>query len=186
MSKRLTLVLGGVRAGKSRYAQQLAEDGRRVLFVATAEAGDEEMAARIQAHRAERPTDWATPGRTARIWSTALEPRLPDYDTVLLDCLTLWVSNLLIQDGDDHHVRPDIQFTGRPTARAYEPGRHSASWIVVSNEVGLGVVPATKLGRVYADELGRVNQRFAAAADDVIVMFAGLPVNLKALGLKSR
>ena len=183
MSKRLTLVLGGVRAGKSRYAQQLAEDGRRVLFAATAEAGDEEMAARIQAHRAERPTDWDTLEEPLDL-VTALEPRLPDYDTVLLDCLTLWVSNLLIQDGDDQHVQPDISSQAGRLLELYEQG--DAAWIVVSNEVGLGVVPATKLGRVYANELGRVNQRFAAAADDVIVMFAGLPVNLKALGLKSR
>ena len=183
MSKRLTLVLGGVRAGKSRYAQQLAEDGRRVLFVATAEAGDEEMAARIQAHRAERPTDWDTLEEPLDL-VTALAPRLPDYDTVLLDCLTLWVSNLLIHDGDDQHVRPDISSQAGRLLELYEQG--DAAWIVVSNEVGLGIVPATKLGRVYADELGRVNQRFAAAADDVIVMFAGLPVNLRALSPQSR
>ena len=183
MSKRLTLVLGGVRAGKSRYAQQLAEDGRRVLFVATAEAGDDEMAARIQAHRAERPTDWHTLEEPLNL-VTALAPRLPDYDTVLLDCLTLWVSNLLLQECDDEEARPDIQEQTRRLLDLYRTG--DASWIVVSNEVGLGVVPATKLGRVYADELGRVNQRFAAAADDVIVMFAGLPVNLRALSPESR
>ena len=183
MSKRLTLVLGGVRAGKSRYAQQLAEDGRRVLFVATAEAGDDEMAARIQAHRAERPADWYTLEEPLDL-VTVLAPRLPDYDTVLLDCLTLWVSNLLLQDGDDHHVRPDISSQAGRLLELYEQG--DAAWIVVSNEVGLGIVPATKLGRVYADELGRVNQRFAAAADDVIVMFAGLPVNLRALSPESR
>ena len=183
MSKRLTLVLGGVRAGKSRYAKQLAEDGRRVLFVATAEAGDDEMAARIQAHRAERPTDWHTLEEPLDL-VTALAPRLPDYDTVLLDCLTLWVSNLLIHDGDDHHVQADISSQAGRLLELYEQG--DAAWIVVSNEVGLGVVPTTKLGRVYADELGRVNQRFAAAADDVIVMFAGLPVNLRALSPESR
>ena len=152
-----------------------------MLFAATAEAGDDEMAARIQAHRAERPADWHTLEEPLDL-VTALAPRLPNYDTVLLDCLTLWVSNLLIHDGDDQHVRPNISSQAGRLLELYEQG--DASWIVVSNEVGLGVVPATKLGRDYADELGRVNQLFAAAADDVIVMLAGLPVNIKALGLQ--
>ena len=182
MSKRLTLVLGGVRAGKSRYAQQLAQHGQRVLFVATAEPGDQEMAARIQAHRAERPADWTTLEEPVDL-VTALAPRLPDFDTVLLDCLTLWVSNLLLQGGE-RQARPDIGAEAHRLLRLYEQG--DASWIVVSNEVGLGVIPANELGRAYADELGRVNQIIAAAADDLIVMFAGLPVNLKALSAGMR
>lgn len=177
MSKRLTLVLGGVRAGKSRYAQRLAQAGQRVLVVATAEAGDKEMAARIQAHRAERPGNWDTLEEPLDL-ATAVAPRLPDYDTVLLDCLTLWVSNLLLQGGEPQ-ARPDIQAEAKRLLRLYEDG--DASWIVVSNEVGLGVIPANELGRAYADELGRVNQIFAEAADDVILMVAGLPVNMKAL-----
>ena len=160
MSKRLTLVLGGVRAGKSRYAQQLARHGQRVLVVATAEPGDQEMAARIQAHRAERPADWTTLEEPVDL-VTALAPRLPDFDTVLLDCLTLWVSNLLLQGGE-RQARPDIGAEAHRLLRLYEQG--DASWIVVSNEVGLGVIPANELGRAYADELGRVNQIFAAAA----------------------
>ena len=95
MSKRLTLVLGGVRAGKSSYAQRLAARGKRVLFLATAEAGDREMAARIQAHREIRPAEWDT--IEAPIDPvTALAPLLHGYDMVVLDCLTLWVSNLLL------------------------------------------------------------------------------------------
>ena len=178
MSQRLTLVLGGVRAGKSRYAQQLANHGQRVLVVATAEAGDAEMAARIQAHRAERPAHWDTLEEPLDL-ATALTPRLPGYDTVLLDCLTLWVSNLLLQNGE-RRARPDFSEEAGRLLRLYEAG--DASWIVVSNEVGLGVIPANKLARSYADELGRVNQIFAAVADDVILMFAGVPVNIKALG----
>ena len=179
MSKRLTLVLGGVRAGKSRYAQQLATNSRRVLFVATAEAGDEEMAARIATHQVERPSDWTTLEEPVDL-VTALAPRLASYDTVLLDCLTLWVSNLLLTKCDGHDAQPDIASQARRLLKLYEQA--DASWIVVSNEVGLGVVPATELGRIYADELGRVNQLFAAAADDVVVMFAGLPVNIRSLG----
>ena len=100
---RLTLVLGGVRAGKSAFAQRLASSGqrphRRVLFVATAEAGDAEMAARIEAHRASRPQEWTTLEAPVDVVG-ALAPVVDDYDTVLLDCLTLWVSNLLLQTPD--------------------------------------------------------------------------------------
>ncbi len=179
MSKRLTLVLGGVRAGKSRYAQTLAQAGRRVLVVATAEAGDDEMAARIQAHRAERPAHWDTLEEPLDL-ETALAPRLPAYDTMLLDCLTLWVSNLLLRNADAGQARLDISAEAHRLLELYEDG--DASWIVVSNEVGLGVIPANELARAYADELGRVNQVFAQAADDVILMVAGQSVNLKALG----
>ncbi len=183
MSRHLTLVLGGVRAGKSRYAQELAREGGRVLFVATAEAGDSEMAARIAAHREERPSCWATLEEDLDLVE-ALEPRLKDVDTVLLDCLTLWVSNLLLQNPEDHEAQADIQTQAGRLLDLCE--RSDASWIVVSNEVGLGVIPATRLGRDYADALGRVNQQFAAAADEVIVMFAGLPVSLKARDLENR
>ena len=178
MSKRLTLVLGGVRAGKSRYAQTLAQTGQRVLVVATAEAGDDEMAARIQAHRAERPADWDTLEEPIDL-VTALAPRLPDYDTVLLDCLTLWVSNLLLRPEDRAPNRSEISVEADRLLQLYEDG--DASWIVVSNEVGLGVIPVNKLARNYADELGRVNQIFAAAADDVILMVAGVPVSIKGI-----
>ena len=175
MSKRLTLVLGGVRAGKSRYAQRLAQTGQRVLVVATAEAGDKEMAARIEAHRAERPEHWDTLEEPLDL-ATALAPRPSGYDTVLLDCLTLWVSNLLLRPADAGQARPDISEEAGRLLRLYEEG--GASWIVVSNEVGLGVIPANELARAYADELGRVNQVFAEAADDVILMVAGVPVSL--------
>ena len=183
MSRRLTLVLGGVRAGKSRYEQELAQGGGRVLYVATAEAGDDEMAARIQAHRDERPSDWATLEEPIDVVG-ALEPLLVDYDTVLIDCLTLWVSNLLLQDPDDGEVQANIQTRARRLVDLY--AQSNSAWIVVSNEVGLGVIPAARLGRDYADALGRVNQQFAAATDEAIVMFAGLPVSLKARGLENR
>ena len=179
MSKRLTLVLGGVRAGKSSYAQRLAARGKRVLFLATAEAGDREMAARIQAHRETRPAEWDT--IEAPIDPvTALAPLLHGYDMVVLDCLTLWVSNLLLSSWGTASPRVDIPAEAQRLLRLYRQGE--ASWIIVSNEVGLGVIPPTELGRVYTDELGRVNQLIAAAADDVYFMAAGLPLNVKAIG----
>lgn len=180
MGKRLTLVMGGVRAGKSTYAQKLAASGNRVLFLATAEAGDEDMEGRIKAHSESRPPHWDTLEEPIDLVS-ALTPLLPRYDTILLDCLTLWVSNLMLADSAPESKRYDIPEATRGLLELYRSGE--ASWVIVSNEVGLGVVPPTKLGRKYADELGRVNQRVAAEADDVYFMAAGLPLSLKSSGL---
>ena len=171
MSNRLVLILGGVRAGKSSYAQQLAGQGKRVLFAATAEAGDAEMEARIRAHQASRPAEWDTLEEPLDLVA-ALAPVLHRYDTVLLDCLTLWVSNLLLSSRGR-----DIPTEARELLELYR--QSDASWIVVSNEVGLGVVPPTELGRAFADELGRVNQLVAAEADAVYFMAAGLPLAVK-------
>lgn len=176
MGKRLTLVLGGVRAGKSSYAQRLASEGKRVLFVATAEAGDEEMAARIQAHREGRPAHWDTLEEPIDLVG-ALTPVLDQYDTVLLDCLTIWVSNLLLKGQGPGSGNVDPLSETKRLLALY--GKADSTWIVVSNEVGLGVVPATQLGRSYADELGRVNQTVASAANEVYFMAAGLPLRLK-------
>ena len=152
VARKLTLVLGGVRVGKSSYAQRLAAGEKRVLFVATAEAGDEEMESRIRAHQEARPAHWDTLEEPIDLVG-ALEPLLNGYGVILLDCLTLWVSNLLLRGPNPQSSRQDILPEVR---RLLEIHRSSdASWIVVSNEVGLGVVPPTQLGRIYADELGR-------------------------------
>ncbi len=171
MAKRLTLILGGRRAGKSSYAQRLAEQGERVLCVATAEAGDEDMAARILRHQADRPAAWGLLEEPLDLVG-ALEPVVGGYDTVLLDCLTLWVSNLMHSAGEVDELSAAAGLL--ECYRAQE-----ASWILVSNEVGLGIVPMTQLGRDFADRLGRVNQLVASAADDVWFVAAGLPINLK-------
>ena len=176
MGKTLTLVLGGARAGKSSYAQQLAAGGGRVLFVATAEAGDEEMRARIEAHRLARPGEWVTLEEPINL-ADALAPVLDRYDTILLDCLTLWVSNLLLRSQDFETTREDVLGEVQRLLDTYRSG--NTSWIVVSNEVGMGVVPSTKLGRIYADELGRVNQIVASEADAVYLMVSGIPVDIK-------
>ena len=177
MTRKLTLVLGGVRAGKSSYAQRLAAEAERVLFVATAVAGDEEMEARIKAHQEARPAHWDTLEEPIDL-PGAVKPLLNNYGVILLDCLTLWVSNLLLREPDPQSARYDIL---PEVSRLLELYRGSdTSWIIVSNEVGLGVVPPTQLGRIYADELGRVNQLVAAEADEVYLMAAGLPVPIKA------
>ena len=176
MARKLTLVLGGVRAGKSSYAQWLAAGAERVLFVATAEPGDEEMEARIKAHQEARPAHWDTLEEPIDLVG-ALTPLQNGYGVILLDCLTLWVSNLPLNGPDPHSSRHDILPEVRRLLERHRSG--DASWIVVSIEVGLGVVPSTQLGRIYADELGRVNQLGAAEDDEVYLVAAGLPVTIK-------
>ena len=147
-----------------------------MLFVATAEASDEEMRARIEAHRLARPGEWHTLEEPIDL-AGALAPVLDRYDTILLDCLTLWVSNLLLRGQDVETTREDVLGEVQRLLDTYRSG--NTSWIVVSNEVGMGVVPSTKLGRIYADELGRVNQIVASEADAVYLMVAGFPVDIK-------
>lgn len=176
-SKRLTLLLGGARSGKSSTAQRLAEapGAGRVLFVATAEAGDEDMSARIERHRAERPAGWATL-EAPRDLASAIGDYTGAYDTLVLDCLTLWVSNLMLASPDPES---DVLAATESLLRTYDAG--TASWVVVSNEVGLGVVPATALGRSYRDLLGRVNQLVAARADGAYLLVAGRALALERL-----
>ncbi len=172
MSSRLTLILGGARAGKSSLAQREATDsGGRVLFLATAEPLDDDMADRIARHQADRPSSWRTIEEPLNLVD-ALTP-FPPCDIVLLDCLTLWVSNLLIRN-------QSTDASLEAAALLDHIAANDAHWIVVSNEVGLGIVPDSVLGRRFADELGRVNQLVAAAADDVAFVAAGIPIWLKA------
>jgi adenosyl cobinamide kinase/adenosyl cobinamide phosphate guanylyltransferase len=175
MTKELILILGGARAGKSDFAQSLAREVGGVIFVATAEARDEDMAQRIAAHKSARPPSWETMEEPVDV-AASLAPVLHDYDTVLLDCLTLWVSNLLLGGRDV----PSIIESTQELLDLYASG--DCTWIVVSNEVGLGVVPATSSGRTYRDALGRVNQLVAASADRVYLVVAGLAMELKQLG----
>jgi adenosyl cobinamide kinase/adenosyl cobinamide phosphate guanylyltransferase len=156
----LTFLLGGARSGKSALALELASrSGGPVTFIATATAGDEEMAARIAAHREERPGEWVTVEEPVRL----AEALAAADGTVVVDCLTLWVANLL-----------EAQIAGieeqAADAAAIAAGKRT---IAVSNEVGLGVVPATPLGRHYRDVLGRVNAAWADAAEATLLVVAG-------------
>ena len=175
MSPRTLLVLGGVRAGKSAFAVTRARAiGGRVVFVATAEAGDAEMAARIARHRAERPRTWRTVEVPVALPS-ALVALQSEADVLLVDCLNLWVANLL-------EKRPelsdqDLQAEAAELAAVVtQPG---PALILVSNEVGWGVHPETELGRRFRDALGLVNQAVARAAEEVVLMVAGCPVAVK-------
>jgi adenosylcobinamide kinase/adenosylcobinamide-phosphate guanylyltransferase len=183
MTKQLILVLGGARSGKSTFAERLARRrGGRVLYVATAEAMDEDMERRIMAHRQQRPEEWQTLEEPLELTS-ALPPVLGGYDTCLLDCLTLWASNLLLSMEGNPNAEQEIQAAAGRLLDVYE--QSSATWIMVSNEVGLGVVPSSRLGAVYRDALGRVNQAVAARADRVYFMVAGLALEMKSLGALS-
>lgn len=181
MTNELILILGGARSGKSALAEKLAHRGRRVLFVATAEARDEDMKRRIAAHRERRPSGWDTLEEPLDLVA-ALRPLLNRYDTFLLDCFTLWVSNLLL----DEPVRAEDG--GRIPGAARELmdliAESPATWILVSNEVGQGIVPTSQLGRAYRDALGRVNQLAASRANKVYLMTAGLALELKSLGAR--
>jgi len=178
-SKTLTLIIGGARSGKSSLAEQMASAHDNVLVVATAEAGDDDMAARIAAHQAARPDDWDTleePLDPAAAL-VAVHTSGDRYDVIVIDCLTVWTSNLMLADGPD---APDYDDETAALIAAYETGE--TSWIVVTNEVSMGVVPPSESGREFRDALGRVNATFARRADRVISMTAGLALDLKALG----
>jgi adenosylcobinamide kinase/adenosylcobinamide-phosphate guanylyltransferase len=179
MGRALTLILGGARSGKSAFAQrQAARLGGRVLYVATAEAGDDEMAARIAAHRTERPAAWMTLEAPHRV-GAAIRQTTP-ADVVVVDCLTLLANNVLVPLADSvpaAEAETALLVEIDALLAAYHAS--DAEWFVVSNEVGLGLVPDNPLGRLYRDALGRANQRAAAAADNVILMVAGLPLAVK-------
>jgi adenosylcobinamide kinase/adenosylcobinamide-phosphate guanylyltransferase len=173
----LTLILGGARSGKSRLAQRLAEPAGRVSYVATGQFGeDPEMAARIERHRAVRPTSWRTIEEPLAL-AAAVERAANDADAILVDCLTIWLSNLFWQhrEAASMYVPDAVQ---AELARIGAVAR-SCHVILVSNELGCGTVPEPALSRAFRDAHGLVNQWAAEAADQVILTVAGLPLYLK-------
>jgi adenosylcobinamide kinase/adenosylcobinamide-phosphate guanylyltransferase len=181
VAKELILILGGARSGKSTYAENLARElgGADVLYVATAQALDEEMQERIRVHRLQRPPGWRTleaPSLAAAWTPDALD----GAQVVLVDCMTLLATNAVLSVGEEpSYEEAEAALTRETDALLAAYAQGSASWIVVSNEVGMGLVPPYPLGRVYRDALGRANQRLAREADRVLLMVAGLPLGLK-------
>lgn len=175
----LTLILGGARSGKSTYAEKMAADGgQRVTYLATAQAFDEEMAARIAKHQSERPANWRTVECPFDV-ADAIRDVADDTDCYLLDCMTLYVSNIIL--ADENTADDSVKKVVEDIITAYQAS--GKDLIIVSNEVGLGLVPEYPLGRIYRDCLGRANQRLAAAADKVLFLIAGLAVDIKALAV---
>lgn len=178
----LILVTGGARSGKSDFAEKLAGElgGNDVLFVATAEAGDEDMARRIAAHRLARPATWRT---LEAAWEVGLRLRpMAPARVILLDCLTLLVSNVLLRCGEDaadEVAQVAVEEEVRALLKAVS--KSSGTVIVVTNEVGLGIVPMNRLARQFRDLLGRANATLAAAADQVFLLVSGIPIDIKAL-----
>jgi adenosylcobinamide kinase/adenosylcobinamide-phosphate guanylyltransferase len=166
------LVLGGVRSGKSRYADELARSrAGAVTVIATGEARDEEMAARIEAHRRHRDARWHVIEEPVRL-AAALHAASAIEGLVIVDCLTLWLSNLLGESDADAAQRETRALLAALPAL-------SGDCIFISNEVGLGIIPASALARRFADEAGLLHQRIAALCDRVILMVAGLPLTVK-------
>lgn len=168
------LILGGARSGKSRYAQEVAEtlEGKK-LFVATAQALDGEMAERIENHKKRRGGLWETREEPVEIVQVISEMQ-SEYSVILVDCLTLWVSNLLMAHGDDREgIENRIQsLIGRLP-------NMETTILLVSNEVGLGIVPENRLARSFRDLAGMLNQGVARVSDRVVFMVAGIPVVVK-------
>ena len=189
MAKRFVLVLGGARSGKSDLAQKLALDmGGSVLFVATAEAGDEEMRRRIEVHQRSRPGDWRTLEAPLHL-ADALERGATDAAVVLIDCVSLWVSNLLqaaspkgLEEPDQEAAQSLLSSELGALHDWYRGG--TASVIVVSNEVGMGLVPPYPSGRAFRDLVGWANQRLATIASEVYLVVAGIPVDLKQFAIR--
>ncbi|MDR1887913.1 MAG: bifunctional adenosylcobinamide kinase/adenosylcobinamide-phosphate guanylyltransferase [Zoogloeaceae bacterium] len=173
-------IIGGARSGKSRYAEQRARaaetDGMRVIYIATATAGDEEMTRRIAHHRMNRPAHWQTREEPLHLARRLQAEAAPDA-CLLVDCLTLWLANLVFTPADHTTENALLQAETRLLVETLPqlPGRV----ILVSNEVGWGIVPADPLSRFFTDEQGWLNQRVAAVCEQVTLVAAGLPLRLK-------
>ena len=177
MARRCVLISGGARSGKSYYAQKLAEQsGAGVIFVATAEALDDEMKTRIENHKKTRPATWLTL-EAPRDIGACLQKCLSEQEFVIIDCITLLVSNILGQCSDNDKAEALVIQEINSLVECMKIS--NATFIIVTNEVGLGIVPDNDLARLYRDVLGRANQILAQFATDVYLMVAGIPLQIK-------
>ncbi|MFC1624116.1 bifunctional adenosylcobinamide kinase/adenosylcobinamide-phosphate guanylyltransferase [Candidatus Omnitrophota bacterium] len=170
---KITFILGGARSGKSSYAIELAKSIKgTVAFIATSEALDEEMKKRIDLHKKKRPLDWETFEEPKDILGLLKKMR-HDFEIIIIDCLTLFISNLLSEDLDESAIEDRISEMLKLL------GSSKLESIIISNEVGLGIVPDNPLGRRFRDLAGKINQMVAQEADVVFFMAAGLPLMIK-------
>lgn len=178
-----TLVLGGARSGKSRYAETLANaSGKEVVYLATATASDGEMSARIAHHRASRPAHWITVEETEAL-GDQLDRLASPHRLILIDCLTLWLSNLMFTGADSYPEVGEItlppRFDAQQAMLVAALARCDSDVVMVSNEVGMGLTPMGALSRRFMDEQGRLNQSMAARCERAVFIAAGLPIFLK-------
>ncbi|MHB8104668.1 MAG: bifunctional adenosylcobinamide kinase/adenosylcobinamide-phosphate guanylyltransferase [Dehalococcoidales bacterium] len=174
------LLTGGARSGKSQMAQELAiKAGGEVLFVATAEAGDDEMQRRIEMHQKSRPKDWATLEAAIHV-GTEITRNIGGAKTVIIDCITLLVNNILMQFDET----TDAMVVEKAVMAEMDEllnciSRSKADFIIVTNEVGLGIVPGDRISRLYRDLLGKANQILADNVNEVYLLVAGIPIPVK-------
>ncbi len=173
MEKKIIFITGGARSGKSRFAEELARDfSGPKAYLATAQALDAEMTERIRRHRENRPADWQTLEEPVRV-SECLETQGDRFAIILLDCLTLWISNLMMAGHPEQNILED----GERLIHACR--RIKGSVILVGNEVGMGIVPVNVQARMFRDLSGLIQQKVARAADEVFFMVSGLPQKIK-------
>lgn len=170
---RVTLVLGGVRSGKSSFALEIASSAQSVSFIATARASDDEMRRKIERHQSERPSHWRTREEPLQL-AEAISSEQDASETTVVDCLTLFAANLMEAYAED---RAAIDASIEDLCSALR--KTDRKIVLVSNEVGSGIVPEYAAGRQFRDLLGEMNQRVAAIADNVVLMIAGLPLPIK-------
>lgn len=172
----IELVLGGARSGKSHYAEQVAiESGLPVIYIATAEAGDAEMQGRIEKHRQDRPQHWQTVEEPIKL-ADVIQQYSSSNSCLLIDCLTLWLTNILF---DKQGNEQQSLFEQESQALFKALGVFSGQLVMVSNEVGLGIVPIEKMTRRFVDEVGLLHQQIVSYSDKVVLVTAGLPQILK-------
>ncbi len=180
MTPKTTLIIGGARSGKSLYAQKLAGSfGGRVVYIATARILDDEMERRVAIHKANRPSTWLSVELPENITTGIADLRGP-FDAILLDCVTMLMNESFLHLPDDADEIEMVEAADAAIDDLINAMQNQSSpWILVSNEVGMGIVPDTLMGRVFRDVQGRANQRLAAMADEVYLMTAGIPLRIK-------
>ncbi|MDO4288949.1 MAG: bifunctional adenosylcobinamide kinase/adenosylcobinamide-phosphate guanylyltransferase [Eubacterium sp.] len=182
---KLTLVTGGARSGKSTFAEKsVKETGKRIVYIATAIAFDEGMKDRIKRHRAQRPAEWATIERYKDFEAMAQDPDFQTADTILFDCMTVMITNNMLELEEDYdHCSMDrvaeVEAEIKGQVQRLLKVCADKNLYVVSNELGMGLVPSYKLGNYFRDIAGRMNQMVAAAADEVYFTVSGIPLKIK-------
>ncbi|MBE0446618.1 MAG: bifunctional adenosylcobinamide kinase/adenosylcobinamide-phosphate guanylyltransferase [Actinobacteria bacterium] len=173
---KLILFLGGARSGKSALAEKLASEYADVAYIATADAIDDEMIERIAKHKKSRPSRWITYEVEGDLRG-AFKRACSGADAIIIDCMTVYIGGRMHKTAGDHEIMEEIiEIIG-------DVSRSGKTVLIISNEVGMGVVPEYPVGRRYRDLLGAINQRIAEAADKVILTIAGIPLDIKALGV---